>query len=41
MISPVLDSFVDEKRLGSTVYTYARVIGNSVGPRLYIGWPNA
>src|SRR5262245_57308627 len=41
MTSPVLDSLNDENRLGRTVYTYARVIGNSVGPRLYSGWPNA
>ena len=40
-VDSVLDSFIDENRLGSTVYTYALVIGYSVGPRLYIGWPNA
>ena len=31
----------DVIKLGSTTWTTADVIGNSVGPRLYSGWPNA
>jgi hypothetical protein len=34
-------SFCDTFRLGSSVWTRARVIGKSVGPRLKKGWPKA
>ena len=32
---------MDEVMLGSSVCTYACVIGNAIGPRLKNGWPNA
>ena len=39
--SPILVILNDDIRLGSIVWTYARVSGNCAGPRLKKGCPNA
>ena len=41
MTSPSVEIFIDDVMLGSSVWMYACVIGNAIGPRLKNGWPNA